>query len=42
MFDDAPIGDDFVANCSIPFEDIADDGADIWVCMTECFVYFLN
>ncbi|XP_067941966.1 calcium-independent protein kinase C-like [Watersipora subatra] len=36
VFDDAPIGDDFVANCSIPFEDISDDGADIWVDLEPC------
>lgn len=30
MFDDAPIGDDFVANCSIPFEDLTEN-CDIWV-----------
>lgn len=30
VFDDAPIGHDFVANCSIPFEDLTET-CDIWV-----------
>lgn len=30
VFDDAPIGDDFVANCTIPFEDLTEN-CDIWV-----------
>jgi len=35
VFDDSPIQDDFVANCSIPLEDLTEN-CDIWVDLEPC------
>lgn len=39
VFHDAAIPpDDFVANCSIPFEEIKEKANDLWVCYTHIFI----